>query len=114
MPIDARSVSLRAPDPAPAMDMPSRMAAHVAAIDLLLRPSWLALEVRDNPREDRPAGRSYEVTKLSHEECRWLEASYVATGWRVERCGGTNESWATRPEHQRRFLVFAPKHLVQP
>lgn len=112
MPIDARTVVLRAP--APARGIPSRMAPHVDAIDSLLRPSWHPTEVRDNPREDLPVGRHYEVTQFSYEECCWLEASYVAAGWRVERCGGTNESWATRPEHQRRFLVFAPKHLVQP
>lgn len=86
---------------------------HVIAIDAMLRRPWHEHEFEEDEKGDRPAGRTYDVSKLALQDWRYLEDIYTRAGWKVGRCGGSNESYMTPAADQRRFLVFCPADRVR-
>lgn len=108
MPLDPNTIEIAPPAVVP--NPMTILEPHIEAIDAMLRqPPWHEHEFVEDEDRERPAGRAYEVTALSAQQWQHLETIYTKAGWKVGKCGGSNESYMTAPENQRRFLVFCPK-----
>lgn len=106
MPIDARSIPIKAPEPI----VPVDVSDHLRAIDAILSREWSPYDLRDDP-PDHYAGRSYDVTQLTRQEREMIGSIYVATGWKVIEHGGRFDNAYTR--NPSVFLRFIPPQVTR-
>lgn len=112
MPLDPKTIEVLPPVER-SRSLLTNCQPHVIAIDAMLRRPWHEHEFEEDEKGDRPAGRTYDVSKLALQDWRYLEDIYTRAGWKVGRCGGSNESYITPAADQRRFLVFCPADRVR-